>query len=194
MQAARGTPLTTGDDEASTPAGDESTTAATSNGRHVRLFAVVCGVAYLVDVVTKIIAVELLRDHEPVELVPGILTLTFTRNAGAAFGLATGLTLVLSLVAAVVVAVVIRMATRLRDATWAVGLGLLLAGALGNLTDRVFREPGVLRGHVVDFLELPNWPIFNVADVCITVAAVLVVVQSLRGIGPDGRRARSDDA
>src|SRR5690606_23811941 len=119
-----------------------------------RPIPVVCGVAYAVDVATKILAVELLRGRDPVEVVPGVLSLTFTRNPGAAFGVATGLTLVLSLVAAAVVIVVIRMVTRLRDPVWAVGLGLLLAGALGNLTDRVFREPGVLRGHVVDFLEL----------------------------------------
>jgi signal peptidase II len=194
MQAARGTPLTTGDDDAPEPADGESATPVAPRGRHTRLFAAVCGLAYLLDVTTKILAVEFLSDREPVELIPGVLTLTFTRNAGAAFGLATGLTLVLSLVAAAVVAVVIRMATRLRDATWAVGLGLLLAGAMGNLTDRVFRDPGVLRGHVVDFLELPNWPIFNVADVCITIAAALVIVQSLRGIGPDGRRERASDA
>lgn len=193
MQAARGTPLTTGDDDETGPADDGAAADPTkSRSRHVRLFTVICGVAYAVDVTTKILAVELLRDRDPVEVVPGVLTLTFTRNPGAAFGLATGLTLVLSLIAVVVVAVVIRMATRLRDPVWAVGLGLLLAGALGNLTDRVFRDPGVLRGHVVDFLELPNWPIFNVADVCITVAAVLVIVQSLRGIGPDGRRERTD--
>jgi len=154
------------------------------------LFAAVCAIAYVVDVVTKIIAVETLRDRDSVEVVPGVLNLTFTRNAGAAFGLATGLTIVLSLVALAVVVVVIRMAARLRDPVWAVALGLLLAGALGNLTDRVFRDPGVLQGHVVDFLELPNWPIFNVADICITTAALLVVVQSLRGIGPEGRRER----
>jgi signal peptidase II len=194
MQAARGTPLTTGDDESSVPADGESAPPSAARARHTQLFAVVCVLAYLVDVGTKIAAVELLSDRQPVEVVPGVLSLTFTRNAGAAFGLATGLTLVLSLVAAAVLAVVIRMATRLRDATWAVGLGLLLAGALGNLTDRVFRDPGVLRGHVVDFLELPNWPIFNVADMCITIAATLVIVQSLRGIGPDGRRERASDA
>lgn len=193
MQAARGTPLTTGDDKGSEPADGGSAVPTASRGRHIRLFVVVFGIAYAIDVATKVLAVELLRDREPIELIPGVLTLTFTRNPGAAFGLATGLTLVLSLIAGVVVAVVIRMATRLRDPVWAVGLGLLLAGALGNLTDRAFREPGFLRGHVVDFLELPNWPIFNVADVCITVAAGLVIVQSLRGIGPDGRREPSGD-
>jgi signal peptidase II len=80
------------------------------------------------------------------------------------------------------------MASRLRDRTWAVALGLLLGGALGNLTDRLVRQPGFMRGHVVDFLELPNWPVFNIADAALTVAAVLVVVQSLRGVGTDGRR------
>jgi signal peptidase II len=186
MQAARGTPLTTSDgDESAEQAPDSA-----PNGRHIRLFVVVCVVAYVIDVATKIIAVAILRDRDPVEVIPGVLNLTYTTNAGAAFGLATGLTIVLSLVALVVVIVVIRMATRLRDPIWAVALGLLLAGALGNLTDRVFREPGVLRGHVVDFLELPSWPVFNVADICITSAAVLVVVQSLRGIGPEGRRER----
>ena len=186
MQAARGTPLTTNDGDATEPV--ERAQESGSNGRHVGLFAVVCVVAYLTDVVTKAIAVETLRGHDPVEVIPGVLSLTYTTNAGAAFGLATGLTIGLSLVALVVVAVVIRMATRLRDPIWAVALGLLLAGALGNLTDRVFRDPGVLRGHVVDFIELPNWPVFNVADMCITSAAVLVVIQSLRGIGPEGRR------
>jgi signal peptidase II len=188
MQAARGTPLTTSDGDA--PESAEPGPDSAPNGRHVRMFAVVCVVAYVVDVVTKIIAVATLRDRSSVEVVPGVLNFTYTTNAGAAFGLATGLTIVLSLVALVVVIVVIRMAARLRDPIWAVALGLLLAGALGNLTDRVFREPGVLRGHVVDFVELPSWPIFNVADVCITSAAVLVVVQSLRGIGPEGRRER----
>jgi signal peptidase II len=192
MQAARGTPLITGDDESPEPA-DETAPDATSRRRRTRLFVGVCAIAYVLDVVTKILAVEMLRDRAPVELVPGVLTLTYTRNPGAAFGLATGLTLVLSLVAVVVVVAVIRIATRLRDPLWAVALGLLLAGALGNLTDRIFRHPGVLRGHVVDFLEFPNWPIFNIADVCITTAAAVVVVQSLRGIGPEGRRPATED-
>jgi signal peptidase II len=192
MQAARGTPLTTGDDEAPEPA--EAAPEAPSPKRRTGLFVVVCAIAYVVDVVTKVVAVEMLNGREPVDVIPGVLTLTFTRNPGAAFGLATGLTLVLSLVAAAVVVAVIRIATRLRDPLWAVALGLLLAGALGNLTDRIFRDPGVLRGQVVDFIELPNWPIFNVADMCITTAAVVVVVQSLRGIGPEGRRPATGDA
>jgi signal peptidase II len=84
----------------------------------------------------------------------------------------------------VVVAV---LGTHVRSTGWAWALGLLLAGIAGNLTDRLFRDPGPLRGHVVDFLQLPHWPIFNVADVCINVAAALIVVQSVRGVPLRGR-------
>jgi signal peptidase II len=79
-------------------------------------------------------------------------------------------------------------ARRLGSTGWAVALGLLLAGILGNLTDRVFRSPGFLRGHVVDFLQLPHWPIFNVADMCINVAAALIIVQAFRGVTVSGAR------
>jgi signal peptidase II len=76
---------------------------------------------------------------------------------------------------------------------WALGLGFLLAGVLGNLTDRIFRAPAPLRGHVVDFLQLPHWPIFNVADMCINAAAVVIVIQALRGVSVDGTHAHARD-
>jgi signal peptidase II len=85
---------------------------------------------------------------------------------------------------------------RLRSTGWAIGLGFLMAGVLGNLTDRLFRSPGVFRGHVVDFIQLPNWPIFNVADVCINIAAGVIILQAVRGVSIDGSRSRagrSDD-
>jgi len=88
-----------------------------------------------------------------------------------------------------VVVCVTRLAARLGSTGWAVALGLLLGGALGNLTDRIFRSPGPLRGHVVDFLELPHWPIFNLADSAIVLGAVLITLQSLRGVHLDGRRS-----
>lgn len=157
------------------------------------LFAVVALVGYLTDLITKIIAVARLEDADPVVLVPHVLHLTFLRNPGAAFGMATGFTIVLTLIAITVCVVVIRMARQLRDPLWAVGLGLLLAGALGNLTDRIFREPSPLEGHVVDFLQFPdwppNWPVFNIADVMINIAAVIIVLQTVRGVGLDGTRA-----
>jgi signal peptidase II len=86
--------------------------------------------------------------------------------------------------------VAFRLVPRLGHGGWAVALGLLTAGVSGNLTDRIFRSPGILRGHVVDFLQLPHWPIFNVADLCITTAAVMVVVLAvIKNVGVDGSRA-----
>jgi len=85
---------------------------------------------------------------------------------------------------------VLWVARRLGSTGWAIGLGFLLAGVCGNLTDRLFREPGVMRGHVVDFMALPHWPIFNVADMCIDVAAAFIVIQAMRGIHVAGTRRR----
>ena len=112
--------------------------------------------------------------------------LHLTRNPGAAFSTGTEYTVVLTCVAIAAVLVVLYLTRRLGSPRWAVALGLLLAGVAGNLTDRLFREPGPLRGHVIDFLMLPHWPVFNVADMCINVAAVLILVQAFRGIRIDG--------
>jgi len=150
----------------------------------------VAAVWLLLDVVTKAVAVAELTPFRPVQLVDGVLELDLLRNAGSAFSLATGYTAVLSLVAVAVVVVVVRIAGRLRSTGWAVAFGLLLGGAMGNLADRVFRAPGVLRGHVVDFIVLPHWPVFNIADTGITIAAVMIVVLSLLGRSYDGTRAR----
>nr|CAA9362888.1 MAG: Lipoprotein signal peptidase [uncultured Nocardioidaceae bacterium] len=143
---------------------------------------------YVIDQVTKAVAVRMLENEPSVSVIPGVLDLRFLRNPGAAFGVATSLTWLLSLAAIAVAIAVMVMASRLRNRTWALALGLLLAGAVGNLTDRIFRKPGVLRGHVVDFLEFPHWPVFNVADTALTIACLLIVLQSLRGIGIDGAR------
>ncbi|MGI8676162.1 MAG: signal peptidase II [Nocardioidaceae bacterium] len=184
MQAARGASLSnSGDPQTAHPSDDPETVPPA----RIRLFIAVVASVYVIDVLTKVAAVATLTDRAPVTIVPGVLHLDLTRNPGAAFSVATGMTVLLSLVAAGVAFVIVRMARRLRDRAWAVALGLLLGGALGNLTDRLLREPGPLRGHVVDFLQLPHWPVFNVADSCIVAAAVLIVVQSVRGIGIDGR-------
>nr|WP_283134011.1 signal peptidase II [Rhizohabitans arisaemae] len=144
--------------------------------------------AYLLDLVTKIITVRLLEGREPIELLGGLLTLRVIRNPGAAFSIGTGLTLVLSLIAIGVVIAIVRTARRLRSTPWAISLGLLLGGALGNLTDRIFRAPGPLEGHVVDWIELPNWPVFNVADSAIVCGGILAVVLAWRGVQLDGTR------
>ena len=154
--------------------------------RRIVLFAVVALVVFAADVASKIAAMAHLSDREPIPLLGGFLTLHLVRNPGAAFGLAEGYTVALSLVALGVVVVVLRLSRRLGSTPWAIAFGLLLGGALGNLADRIFREPGPLRGHVVDFLELPNWPVFNLADSSICLAAGLIIVMALRGRSWDG--------
>jgi signal peptidase II len=182
MQATRGTSLSSTDPAEHQP----------SAPRHRLLFAVVALAAYAVDVGTKLLAVARLTPDDPVDVVGGLLRLDLVRNPGAAFSTGTSYTLFLSVIALIAAGVVLRFGRRLGDATWAVALGLLLAGVCGNLTDRVFREPGFLRGHVVDFLELPHWPVFNVADMLIDVAILLIIVQTWRGVRITGtRQARS---
>ncbi len=185
MQAARGTSL-------SDDAHPEPSATTRGSGRLRLHFAAVALVIYLVDLVTKIIAVDELADRD-VALVGDFLVLHLTRNPGAAFSTGTQFTEVLSVIAIVAVVVVLWLSRRLGSAGWATALGLLLAGVAGNLTDRVFREPGPLRGHVIDFLMLPNWPIFNVADIAINLAAGLILLQAFRGIRIDGSREGADE-
>ncbi len=163
-----------------------SLTDANSRGRPSRRpVAVLLGLAALVwviDQVTKTLALERLDGGERVRVVGELLSLRLVRNPGAAFGVAGDLTVVFTCLAVVVVAVLLRLAPRLRSLRWAAALGLLLGGAGGNLIDRVTRDPAPLRGHVVDFLELPNFPVFNVADIAITTAAGLMLLLSVRGV------------
>src|SRR5688500_15351576 len=152
------------------------------------VMALVTAAMYAVDVVSKVIAVDRLSDGQTVELLGPGLGLHLTRNPGAAFSTGTGFTVALSLISMAAVLVVLWLSRRLGNTWWAAGLGFLLAGILGNLTDRLFRTPGPLEGHVVDFIQLPNWPIFNVADICINIAAGVIILQAIRGIGIDGSR------
>jgi signal peptidase II len=186
MQAARGASLT----------GDSSTSHVlpAQRRRYLWLFAVVALLGYLADLSSKMVAVARLEPGRPVPVVGDLLTLYIARNPGAAFSTGTSYTLVLSLIAMAAAAAVVWNARRLGSPGWAIGLGFLLAGVLGNLTDRVFRRPGVLRGHVVDFLQLPHWPIFNLADVCINVAAAFIIIQALRGVSVNGSRHHSGAA
>jgi signal peptidase II len=142
-------------------------------------------VVLVVDVVSKVLVVAKLSHRGPVHLIGHLVQLTVTRNGGAAFSVGTGATILFTAVAVVVVVIIARTAQRLRSRGWAVSFGLLLGGALGNLSDRLFRSPGVFRGHVVDWIELPHWPIFNLADSAIVVGGVLAVLLSLRGVELD---------
>ncbi|WP_232304001.1 signal peptidase II [Pseudofrankia sp. DC12] len=147
----------------------------------------------LLDAITKIIVVATLSGHAPVTLIPGVLELELTRNSGAAFSIGGGVTVLFSLIAVAVVVIVARTARRLASVAWAVVLGAIVGGAVGNLVDRLVRAPGPLRGHVVDWIYLHHWPIFNVADSSIVVAAVLAVILSALGIGLDGGRYSGTD-
>jgi len=145
------------------------------------------------DALSKAIVVATLSTRPPMRLLGGLLYLVESRNSGAAFGLATGMTVVLSLVAVAVAVVIVRVSTRLRSTPWAVALGLILGGAVGNLADRIFRAPGPLRGAVVDWISLfgPTghpWPIFNIADSCLVIGVCLVVLLELTGRRVDGAR------
>jgi signal peptidase II len=170
--------------------------AVADRGPSRRRVAVLAGCAagvVLLDVITKIVVVAKLSNHAPVVLIPSVLDLELTRNSGAAFSIAEGGTILFSLIAIVIIAVIIRAARTLRSMPWAVVLGLVLGGALGNLNDRIFRAPSPLRGHVVDWIHLHHWPIFNLADSAIVVGGVIAVILSARGIGLTGPTAAAGD-
>jgi signal peptidase II len=152
--------------------------------------------AWLADLGTKHLALTTLADRDPVRLLGGAVYLTLTRNSGAAFSLGSDYTWVFPLVTVVVIGWIAWMAVRLRSLAWAVGLGLVLGGALGNLTDRIFRAPGAFVGHVVDMVSLFDpygrvWPIFNLADSALVSGVCLVVLLELTGRQRDGTRLRT---
>jgi signal peptidase II len=161
---------------------------------HTRLLLVLALAVLVTDLVSKLIVVATIEPGEDIRLLGGALYLTQLRNIGAAFSFAEGWTIVFSLVAVVVAVVIVRTARRLYSTGWAVTLGLVLGGAMGNLIDRIFRDPGFLRGGVVDFLSVfgPDgqvWPVFNVADSAIVCGGILGALLALRGIDFDGSRA-----
>jgi signal peptidase II len=158
--------------------------------RRLRLLLSVAAVVLALDIVTKVLAVTLLPPGQPVSIIGDTVTWTLVRNSGAAFSMATGYTWVLTLIATGVVVGIFWMGRRLVSPWWAVGLGMILGGAMGNLVDRFFRAPGPLRGHVVDFLSVGWWPVFNVADPSVVGGAILLVVLSIFGYDFDnvGRR------
>lgn len=175
-----------------TAAGEEALTSTdtvrTTRRSSISVLVAVAVVGYALDQGTKQWALSALDPGDPRELIGSLLRLNLTFNPGAAFSIGTNATWVLTIIACVVIAFTIYSARKLRSKPWALGLGLLIGGALGNLTDRFFREPSFGKGHVVDFLQLPNWPIFNVADICVVSAACLIALLSIRGIGLDGTR------
>ena len=151
---------------------------------------VLAGTALLgigVDQATKALAVATLEGKPPVRVIGQVLTLYVSRNSGAAFSFAPAATVLFTGMAVAVAVLIVIEAPRLRSAGWAAALGLLLAGSIGNLLDRLLRAPGIGRGAVVDFIDLQHFADFNVADSCLTCGAVLAIWLSLRGIPLIGR-------
>lgn len=158
----------------------------------VRALVLLAGVALLVFALDQFAKYLVVTNMEVGELIPvlgELFQLYFVKNSGAAFSLASGFTWILSIVAVGVIVVIILFARRIKSIAWAVMFGLLLGGALGNVTDRLFREPGFGTGHVIDFLKIWGFPaIFNIADIAIVTGMGLFLLLTLRGIGLDGTR------
>ena len=195
MQAARRATVGNGSEPTIPPgsagAPDSAETPGPTEPVRGRKLPVVIGVALFVlalDVVTKIVVVHELAHHAPIRLLGGFLTLLLLRNSGAAFSIGTSATIVFTVIAAVVIVYILRTASKLRSLPWAITLGLLLGGATGNLSDRIFRSPGLFRGDVVDWIELPHWPVFNLADSAIVCGGVLAVLLAILGLRMDGTR------
>ena len=178
MQAAGGAAL----NDSAAPAGPDPA----QRPRRIRLLVIIAVTVFVADLVSKTLVVATLSHQLPLRLLGGLLTLRVLRNSGAAFSIGTSMTVVFSLIAVGVIVAILRTARRLRSIPWAVTLGLLLGGAAGNLGDRIFRSPGPFRGYVVDWIQLPHWPVFNIADSCIVCGGVLAVLLAARGIPLDG--------
>ena len=158
------------------------------------ILAVVALCVYLVDQIAKVLVVANLYEGQRVEVLGQLLQFNFVKNAGAAFSIGSGSTWIFSIVGVGVLGFVVWYAPRIKSTAWAILFGLLLGGLLGNLTDRLFREPGFGVGHVVDFLQIPLLPaIFNLADVAIVSSMALFLILTIRGVGLDGRRTGEDE-
>lgn len=193
-------PETAGDEPEQSGPDSEKTAAAEQDGRQaevegaaadkgkrkIAVLFTVAVVAYAFDLISKMIVVAKLEHHEPIELVGEWLRLSAIRNAGAAFGFGEAFTIIFTCIAAAVIVVIARLARKLYSLPWAIALGLLLGGALGNLTDRLFRAPGVFEGAVVDFIAPKGFAVFNLADSAIVCGGILIVLLSFRGLDPDG--------
>ncbi|MBB6474503.1 signal peptidase II [Sphaerisporangium rubeum] len=201
MQATGGAPL---NDPAAGSAGDAGASDAGATGepavvrrgaRRMGLLVAVAVAVYVLDLISKTVVVSVLEGGDPVTVISEVLRLRVIRNPGAAFSIGTGMTVIFTVIAAIVVVAILRTARRLRSLPWALTLGLLLGGALGNLTDRVFRAPAPLQGHVVDWIEVfpaTGFPVFNVADSAIVCGGIIAVFLAWRGYQMDGTRAGAE--
>lgn len=179
--------------EAQPPRGRHGTRHGKRHRRRYALLLLACtAFAYVFDQLTKMWVVATMTEGEVIEVLPPLLNWRFIRNPGAAFSIGTDYTWVFTIVMVVVSVAIVTQIPKVASWLWAVALGLVLGGALGNLTDRLFREPSFGQGHVVDFIALPNFAIFNIADSAVVSGVSLLCLLTLRGIGMDGRRSNED--
>ena len=150
----------------------------------MRRLYLVAALTWALDLSTKIWAVNNLSARNPTEILGSFFQLTLIRNPGAAFSFATGATIVFTFISIAAVIAILYYSRKITSLGWATTLGLVLGGVLGNLTDRLFRSPGFLKGEVIDWLELTRWPVFNLADSAIVVAAFLAIILTIRNVGP----------
>jgi signal peptidase II len=171
------------------PSGVDETQATAERPKGRRRIAVlftVATLAYALDLVSKMLVVAKLEHHDSIKILGDWLKFEAIRNAGAAFGFGEAFTVIFTVIAAAVIVVIARLARKLYSLPWAIALGLLLGGALGNLTDRIFRSPGIFEGAVVEFLARKHFAVFNLADSAIVCGGILIVLLSFRGLDPDG--------
>ncbi len=176
----------------SEPIAAASSQRAERNRRELSIFGVTALVIIGFDQLTKYWAQEYLLPRRvagegPIEFLGGFLKFTYTENTGAAFSMGTGITWVFTLIAIAVVFVIFRYARKLASLPWALALGGLLGGSLGNLIDRMFRAPGPFQGFVVDFIQLPYWAIFNLADMAVVTSGIGIAILLVRGVPIDGK-------
>ncbi|MET7485754.1 signal peptidase II [Streptomyces sp. NPDC005538] len=165
---------------------EQGETAPSRGKRRIAVLFVVAAFAYTLDLVSKLLVVAKLEHHAPIEVFGDWLEFHAIRNPGAAFGFGAAFTVIFTMIAAAVIVVIARLARKLYSLPWAIALGLLLGGALGNLTDRIFRAPGIFQGEVVDFIAPKGFAVFNLADSAIVCGGILIVLLSFRGLDPDG--------
>jgi len=178
-------------------AGSVEPRAGTSHRRAVAILFGIALTALAADLITKHFALAALEDREPVRLLGGAVYLSLIRNSGAAWGIGGDYTWVFPPIILGVVGWILWMTLRLRSLPWAISLGLVLGGALGNFVDRVFRAPGWFVGHVVDMISVfapygRVFPVFNLADSALVCGVLLALLLELTGRQRDGSRIGKD--
>lgn len=171
------------------------TVPAVPRARRALLLAVFFGLAvfaYVFDQLTKLWVTGNMTEGERIPVLPPLLHWYYIRNSGAAFSIGENVTWVFTIIMTAVSIAILLQLRKLGSVWWALALGLLLGGALGNLTDRLFREPSFAMGHVVDFIQLPNFAIFNIADSAVVCSVVIICLLTLRGISLDGSHLTKD--